>query len=62
VSWRLTAPTVGLDLQVQAAFDDQLMDHAVRYWEGAVTVSGSDRGQGYLELTGYAPAVSGGAD
>jgi predicted secreted hydrolase len=62
VSWRLTAPTVGLDLQVQAAFDDQLMDHAVRYWEGAVTVSGSHRGQGYLELTGYAPAVSGGAD
>ena len=32
---------------------DQLMDHSVRYWEGAVEVSGSHRGKGYLELSGY---------
>jgi predicted secreted hydrolase len=29
------------------------MDHSVRYWEGAVRVSGSHRGRGYLELSGY---------
>lgn len=54
VAWRLTVPAQAIDLQVQAAFDGQLMDHAVRYWEGAVTVTGSHGGRGYLEMTGYA--------
>jgi predicted secreted hydrolase len=53
VAWRLRVPTQAIDLQVQAAFDQQLMDHAVRYWEGAVTVAGSHAGRGYLEMTGY---------
>lgn len=53
VGWRLQAPEYGLDLEVNAAIDDQLMDHSVRYWEGAVEVSGSHRGRGYLELSGY---------
>ena len=26
----------------------------VAYWEGSVTVEGSARGRGYVELTGYA--------
>ncbi len=43
-----------MDIEVQALFDDQLMDHSVRYWEGAVEVSGSHHGSGYLELSGYA--------
>ena len=51
--WRLHVPAHGLDLDVDAAFDDQLMDLAVHYWEGAVTVGGSHRGVGYLELSGY---------
>ena len=54
VEWRLEVPAVGLDLEVQAVFDDQLMDHTVEYWEGAVDVAGSHRGRGYLELSGYA--------
>ncbi len=53
VSWRLQVAEYGLDLEVKAAVDDQLMDHSVRYWEGAVDVSGSQRGRGYLELSGY---------
>ncbi|MGB5716462.1 MAG: lipocalin-like domain-containing protein [Gammaproteobacteria bacterium] len=52
--WRLQVPGHGLDLEVQALLDDQLMDHSVHYWEGAVEVSGSDAGRGYLELSGYA--------
>jgi predicted secreted hydrolase len=56
VGWRLQVPGQGLDLEVQAAFDEQLMAHSVRYWEGAVEVSGSVGGRGYLELSGYAPA------
>jgi predicted secreted hydrolase len=54
VEWRLQVPDHGLDLEVKALLDDQLMDHSVRYWEGAVGVSGSARGKGYLELSGYA--------
>jgi predicted secreted hydrolase len=54
VGWRLVLPGYGLDLQVDAAFDDQEMTHRVRYWEGAVAVTGSHTGAGYLELSGYA--------
>lgn len=53
VHWRMQIPEQGLDLEVEALFDDQRMDHSVRYWEGAVQVSGSHRGRGYLELSGY---------
>ena len=54
VGWRLQVPGLELDLSVQASLDDQLMDHTVQYWEGAVDVSGSHAGRGYLELSGYA--------
>ncbi|MCB1800966.1 MAG: carotenoid 1,2-hydratase [Gammaproteobacteria bacterium] len=54
VSWHLRIPAHALDLQVRAAFDEQEMRHTVRYWEGAVEVTGSHRGRGYLELSGYA--------
>jgi predicted secreted hydrolase len=53
VAWRLQVSGHELDLEVEALLDDQLMDHSVRYWEGAVRVSGSHRGRGYLELSGY---------
>jgi len=55
VAWRLQVAEHGLDLEVQALLDEQLMDHSVHYWEGAVRVSGSHRGRGYLELSGYQP-------
>ena len=57
VAWRLRVPAYGLDLEVSALIDDQLMDLSVQYWEGAVEVSGSQRGRGYLELSGYGPEV-----
>ena len=54
LEWQLRVPEHGLDLNVSAAFDEQEMRHTVRYWEGAVEISGSHRGVGYLELSGYA--------
>ncbi|MCG6965760.1 MAG: carotenoid 1,2-hydratase [Chromatiaceae bacterium] len=54
VGWRVTVARLGLDLDVEAAFDAQEMRHAVHYWEGAVAVSGSHTGVGYLEASGYA--------
>jgi predicted secreted hydrolase len=54
VTWRLAIPDLGLDLAVEAAFDDQEMALTVRYWEGAVRVAGTHTGVGYLEMSGYA--------
>ena len=58
VQWTLDIPRFDLQLEVEAAFDDQEMQHTVRYWEGAVTVRGSHSGRGYLELSGYAGSVA----
>ena len=54
--WRLTLPEHDLDLEVRPLLADQELRLAVRYWEGAVAVSGSVAGRGYAELTGYAGA------
>jgi len=48
-----------LRLDVTPLVADQELDVSFRYWEGAVAVSGSKRGEsvggfGYVELTGYA--------
>ena len=56
--WRLRLPAAKLDLTVTPKVADQEMRLTVRYWEGAVAVSGQagDRpvtGQGYLEMTRY---------
>lgn len=58
VRWRVEVPSEGLDLDVEPRVEDQLMEHSLRYWEGAVRATGSRQGQpvegnGYLELTGY---------
>lgn len=56
VAWRIRLPDRS-GLRVEAAFEDQLMDLSVRYWEGMVDVyddrTGLERGRGYLELAGY---------
>ncbi|MGH7255484.1 MAG: lipocalin-like domain-containing protein [Nitrospirales bacterium] len=61
--WRLAVPSQDLTLDLHPLLDDQELITArstqVTYWEGAVRVSGVQRGrtvtgQGYVELTGYA--------
>ena len=57
LGWSLTVPSAELDLAVVPAFDAQLWDGSVRYWEGAVDVieksTGAVVGRGYVELSGY---------
>jgi predicted secreted hydrolase len=58
VAWNLSLPDRDLELSIRPRLDDQEIDLMVRYWEGAVSVSGSRNGQalsgvGYLELAGY---------
>ncbi len=62
--WRLRLPGEKLDLTVTPKVADQEMRLTVRYWEGAVAVSGRTgenkiHGQGYLEMTRYESAASG---
>ena len=62
--WRLRVPSSGLELVVTPLLQDQELDLAVRYWEGAVRVDGTADGRplggvGYVELVGYASATRG---
>ncbi|MCE3223320.1 MAG: uncharacterized protein K0S58_1500 [Nitrospira sp.] len=61
--WRLSAPSLGLNLDVRSLLADQELNtaHSTRviYWEGAVSATGQIHGapvtgRGYVELTGYA--------
>ncbi len=51
--WQVTVPSRDLDVTVTALNRAAWMDLTVAYWEGPVTVSGSHKGTGYLEMTGY---------
>jgi predicted secreted hydrolase len=63
--WRVRVPSAGVDLTLTpAVLDQELAGTAgnVSYWEGAVDVRSADGhtplGEGYVELTGYAGAIS----
>jgi predicted secreted hydrolase len=51
--WQLVLARHGLTLEIEPVLSDQLMRTTLRYWEGAVDVTGSVNGVGYMELTGY---------
>ena len=57
VAWRLVVRDAEPQQYViRAAMKDQVMDTAVRYWEGVAHLEddeGRRRGAGYMELTGY---------
>jgi predicted secreted hydrolase len=56
--WTLSVPDEDLEVEVRPLVADQEMDVSVRYWEGAVSVRGTQgaasiSGHGYVELVGY---------
>ncbi len=54
LAWRLRIPSHQLDVRMAERLDDQeLVVPPISYWEGAIGVSGSRTGHGYMELTGY---------
>ena len=53
VDWHVILPKHGIDVRVKALNPEAWMATSVPYWEGPVTVSGSQAGVGYLEMTGY---------
>jgi len=59
IRWKLEIPEQDIELTVSPALKNQELDLLIRYWEGAVEVSGKKsgkqlKGHGYLELAGYA--------
>ncbi|MGD2079302.1 MAG: lipocalin-like domain-containing protein [Chloroflexota bacterium] len=62
--WRITVPDLALELTGRPLLADQELNVSTTYWEGATTFEGQRdglpvTGQGYVELTGYAEALSG---
>nr|WP_067291701.1 lipocalin-like domain-containing protein [Marinobacterium profundum] len=53
VRWQVRVPAAGIELEVTAWPGDFWNPGRLSYWEGPVEVSGSHRGEGYLEMTGY---------
>ncbi len=54
VKWRIQVPGWKLNLECEAALQNQeLATNGTNYWEGAVTYTGTKKGSGYLEMTGY---------
>ena len=51
--WRISVPSLNLELEVEGLRQDSWLETVFPYWEGPVRVSGSHAGSGYLELTGY---------
>ncbi len=56
--WRVTIPRHDIELTIEPLIDDQEMDVAFTYYEGATVVRGTMDGapvggRGYVELTGY---------
>jgi predicted secreted hydrolase len=53
VAWRLRVPRLNIDLTSRAVLPNQELRGNPNYWEGAVDYSGTQKGVGYIEMTGY---------
>lgn len=53
VVWDVAVPAKGVDLRIEAIYPDSWMGTRIAYWEGPVRISGSHKGEGYLEMSGY---------
>ncbi|MBK8553669.1 MAG: carotenoid 1,2-hydratase [Ignavibacteria bacterium] len=56
--WNLRIPSKNIDLKINPAVSDQLLDVSIKYWEGSVNIEGirnglNISGRGYVEMTGY---------
>lgn len=57
--WSISIPVQNIQLDLQPLIANQEMDVSIKYWEGAVEISGQSdsrtvSGKGYVEMTGYA--------
>lgn len=64
MGWSVSVPSADLEFEITPYLRDQELDLTFIYWEGAVQISGTHRGDaisgaGYVELTGYAAPFNG---
>ncbi len=63
IRWRLRVPAHDIDLQIEALLAAAELDGStttgVVYWEGPVEAAGTQHGEGYVEMTGYAGTLDG---
>lgn len=52
-AWRVAIPARGLSIETTPLNARSWMGTSYSYWEGPISFTGSHRGVGYLELTGY---------
>ena len=57
IRWRLSVPSLNVSLECTATSPAQELTGGTSYWEGTVAYTGTARGVGYLEMTGYAQPV-----
>ena len=62
--WSVEVPSLQLVLRIEPHLADQELDLSYAYWEGAVRLEGERagnvvRGDGYIEMTGYAGSMQG---
>ena len=63
-SWKIAVPSEDLNLEILPYVADQELNVTYNYWEGAVKITGTQagrsvKGNGYVELTGYAGSMGG---
>jgi predicted secreted hydrolase len=51
IEWQVKVPSLGIDVGISTRLPQQELTGRVRYWEGAIEVSGNRKGVGYLEMT-----------
>jgi predicted secreted hydrolase len=57
IEWQIKIPAKNVDITTQSLRNDSEFDATLTtyniYWEGAIQVTGSHTGQGFMELNGY---------
>ncbi|MFM7084751.1 MAG: lipocalin-like domain-containing protein [Hyphomicrobium sp.] len=53
IEWRIIVPSKGIDVETSPLNSQSWMSTVIPYWEGPISVQGSTKGVGYMELTGY---------
>ena len=53
IVWDVSLPARNLDIRIAALYPQSWMGTSIPYWEGPVRFTGSHKGLGYLEMSGY---------
>ncbi len=57
--WSFAIPGEGIDLRLKPLLPQQELRVSFTYWEGAVEIEGTQKGYGYVEMTGYYSSMQG---